>query len=243
MNYVKDRPKLIILGTGFAALSLIKKVDTDFYELIIISPRNYFLFTPLLPSTTVGTIEFRSIIEPIRTAKEHIQYYQATCMWIDPEQNVISCEGGIDNKSFELKYDFLVVAVGTISNTFGISGVFEYTHFLRELSEARAIRQGIIDCFERASTPALADEERQRLLHFVAVGGGPTGVEVAAELHDFLTEDLRKWYPVLTNEVHITLVEAANAILNTFDKKLSRYAMKNNILDFSKKQMISNWCL
>ncbi|GEM_PF-5470317 len=68
MNQKKQH--LVILGTGFASFSLVKNIDTDYYDITVVSPRNHFLFTPLLPSTTVGTIEFRSIIEPIRTAKE-----------------------------------------------------------------------------------------------------------------------------------------------------------------------------
>jgi NADH:ubiquinone reductase (non-electrogenic) len=94
------------------------------------------------------------------------------------------------------------------------------------LSEARQIRQGIIDCFELAITPGLSAADRERLLHFVVVGGGPTGVEFAAELHDFLTEDLRKWYPNLIDDVQITLVEAGKGLLSTFHERLGDYAAK-----------------
>lgn len=226
MSMTENRPQVIVLGSGFAAFSFLKKIDIRRYDVTVVSPRNYFLFTPLLPSTTVGTIEFRSIIEPVRTARERIQYFQASCKSINTEHNKVECERALDGKSFRLEYDYLVIAVGAISNTFGIPGVKEHTHFLRELSEARAIRQGIIDCFERAGAPGLPDEERQRLLHFVVVGGGPTGVEFAAELHDFVTEDLRKWFPSLMEDVRITLIEAASGILTTFDKKLSEYAIK-----------------
>lgn len=222
----EKRPHVIVLGSGFGAFSFLKKIDTERYDVTVVSPRNYFLFTPLLPSTTVGTIEFRSIIEPVRTAREQVQYFQASCQSIDAGHNAVECERALDGKSFRLEYDYLVIAVGAISNTFGIPGVKEHTHFLRELSEARTIRQGIIDCFERAGAPGLPDDERRRLLHFVVVGGGPTGVEFAAELHDFVTEDLRKWFPRLMEDVRITLVEAAPGILTTFDKKLSEYALR-----------------
>lgn len=224
---MKVKPqRLIILGTGFAAFSLVKKINTDIYQVTVVSPRNYLLFTPLLASTTVGTIEFRSIIEPIRTVKAHIQFYQAICTGIDSENNIIHCEGVLDGKCLQLRYDLLVIAVGAVSNTYGIPGVLEYTKPLKELSDARAIRQRIIDCFELASTPGLSHAERQRLLNFVVVGGGPTGVEFAAEIHDFLIEDLRRWFPDLINDVNITLIEAAKGILSSFDEELSREAMK-----------------
>lgn len=87
-------------------------------------------------------------------------------------------------------------------------------HVLQEVEDAQKIRRKIVDCFERASLPNLSDEERKKILHFVVVGGGPTGVEFAAELHDYVTEDLVKLYPKVKEAVKITLVEATDNILN-----------------------------
>ncbi|MBI1807759.1 MAG: FAD-dependent oxidoreductase [Ignavibacteria bacterium] len=221
------KPRLVILGTGFAAFSVIKDIDEELYEVIVVSPRNHFLFTPLLPSTTVGTIEFRSIIEPIRVAKRGIEYHQAVCTNIDPTHRLIQCRQVLDGISFTLQFDLLVIAVGATSNTYNIPGVKEHSLLLRELSDARAIRQRIIDCFERASTPGLGSSERKRLLHFVVVGGGPTGVEFAAELHDFLMEDLRSSYSHLVDDAQVTVLEATDHILGTFDQTLSEYATQH----------------
>lgn len=220
------KQKLIILGSGFASFSTLKTIDTDLYDVIVVSPRNHFIFTPLLPSTTVGTIEFRSIIEPIRSAKEHITYYHAYCTSVDAKSNTIECKNALDGNEFPLSFDKLIIGVGAISNTFGIEGVEKYGLFLKELTDARAIRQRIIENLERASTPNLQFEERKRLLHFVVVGGGPTGVEFAAELHDFLTEDLVDSYPNILADVDITLFEAGDALLSTFDAVLSEYTIK-----------------
>lgn len=85
---------------------------------------------------------------------------------------------------------------------------------LQEIEDAQKIRRKIVDCFERASLPNLSDEERKKILHFVVVGGGPTGVEFAAELHDYVTEDLVKLYPKVKDAVKITLLEATDHILN-----------------------------
>lgn len=221
------KPTLIVLGTGFAAFSLIKKINTSLYDVIVVSPRNHFIFTPLLPSTAVGTIEFRSIIEPIRTARAGVRYYQAFCTRIETQSQLIVCRQGPQGATFSLRYDILVVAVGANNNTYGIPGVEEHALFLKELTDARAIRQRIIDCLEQAGVPNLEETERKKLLHFVVVGGGPTGVEFAAEMHDFLAEDLRKAFPLLMNDVRITLLEASDHILNTFDAALSIYTMSH----------------
>jgi NADH:ubiquinone reductase (non-electrogenic) len=86
---------------------------------------------------------------------------------------------------FQMKYDILVVAIGSENNTFNIPGVEEHAHFLKEVLDARRIRSAISDAFESAMTPTQTIEERKRLLQFVVVGGGPTGVEFAAEVHQY----------------------------------------------------------
>ena len=219
------RPRLVVLGTGFGAVNLVKHCGMD-YVITVVSPRNHFLFTPLLPSTTVGTLEFRSIIEPIRRAREDLGFYHAIATDLDTRTNTVRCEGFTDAHTFTVGYNVLIIAVGAVSNTFNVPGVAEYALFLKELSDARLLRQRIVTNFERASLPGVTTEERQQLLQFVVCGGGPTGVEFAAELHDFLVEDLNESYPELVAEARICLVEAGKEILNTFDRRLREYAAK-----------------
>ncbi len=216
-------PRLVVLGTGFGAFNLVKHLKND-YDITVVSPRNHFLFTPLLPSTTVGTIEFRSIIEPIRHAREDIRFYHAFAKELDTKHQSILCKAATDGHEFSLQYDALVIAVGAVSNSFGVPGVNEYALFLKELHDARELRQRIVRSFEKANLPGVPASKRKQLLHFVVCGGGPTGVEFAAELNDFMTEDLQKVYPQLVAEARITLVEAMKEILGTFDEKLRRYA-------------------
>lgn len=217
------RKHLLVLGTGFGAFNLVRHLN-DEYDITIVSPRNHFLFTPLLPSTTVGTIEFRSIIEPIRHARKDLRFFHAYAEDVDTAARSVRCIGVADGHPFDVPYDVLVIAVGAVSNTFGVPGVAEHAMFLKELHDARELRQRIIRNFEQANLPGLGADERQRLLHFIICGGGPTGVEFAAELHDFLLEDLQNAYPQLVAEARITLVEATKEILSTFDEKLRRYA-------------------
>lgn len=227
------KKRLVILGTGFAAVQLVRNISLKHYEVTVVSPRNYFLFTPLLASTSVGTLEFRSIIEPIRTARRFVRYVQAECLSIDQESKSVLCQGPDDGDPFPLEYDMLVVAVGAGNNTFGVPGVTEHALFLKDVPDARAIRQELLGLMERASAPELSQDERRRLLHFIVVGGGPTGVEFAGELHDFLLQDLAKWFPEIAEFMQVTLIEAGDRLLNSFSKTLSAYTMRN----FTKRKI------
>ncbi|THH18896.1 hypothetical protein EW146_g2185 [Bondarzewia mesenterica] len=127
---------------------------------------------------------------------------------------------------FEIKYDKLVVAVGAYSQTFGIPGVKENAKFLKDVKDARTIRTRLLECFEQANQPILTDIERRNLLHFCIVGGGPTGVEFAAELHDLLHHEIAKHYPTLARLANITLYDVAPKILGNFDRGLAEFAEK-----------------
>jgi NADH:ubiquinone reductase (non-electrogenic) len=220
------RQHLIVLGSGFASFSLLKQIDGSRFDVTVVSMRNHFLFTPLLPSTTVGTLEFRSIVEPVRGAREGLRFYQAEAIDVDVGRKVVRCRSILEQGEFELSYDLLAIGVGADVNTFGVPGVREHAVFLKEAGDARRIRQTIVDALEHSQHPGLADEERRRLRHFVVVGGGPTGVEFAAEMHDLLQSDLRKHYAAAWKEARITLLEAGPGILTSFDAALGEYTIK-----------------
>ncbi|CAK9141555.1 unnamed protein product [Ilex paraguariensis] len=227
------KKKVVVLGTGWAGTSFLKNLKDPSYDVEVVSPRNYFAFTPLLPNVTCGTVEARSIVEPIRNIvkkkKFDTHFREAECFKIDTEKKKVYCRSSQETnlggrEEFTVDYDYLVIAMGARSNTFNTPGVVENAHFLKEVEDAQRIRRTVIDCFERASLPSVSEEERKKILHFVVVGGGPTGVEFAAELHDFVTEDLANLYPTLKNLVKITLLEAGGHILNMFDKRITAFA-------------------
>ncbi|MBA0870706.1 hypothetical protein Goshw_016292 [Gossypium schwendimanii] len=227
------KKKVVVLGTGWAAMTFLKNLNNSIYEVEVVSPRNFFLFTPLLPSVTCGKVEARSIVEPIRNIirKKNIDvsYREAECTKIDPANNKIYCRATANTNSkrreeFAIDYDYLIIAVGAQVNTFNTPGVEGNCHFLKEIDDAQKIRRNVIDAFEKASLPNLTEEERKKILHFVVVGGGPTGVEFAAELHDFVSEDVVKLYPMVQNFVKITVLEATDHILNMFDKRITKFA-------------------
>lgn len=263
----KKRERVVVLGSGWAGYALVRNLDPAKYERIIISPRSYFVFTPLLASTSVGTLEFRSVLEPIRRLMPD-SFHQGWADDIDFSGKTIRVEtnpnadelnsrtlppatpppsphnGGRDGSKdissrppveetltkhkgemINVPYDKLIIAVGAYSQTFGIPGVREHANFLRDVGDARSIRLRVLQCFERAELPSTTDDQRRKLLHFAVVGGGPTGVEFAAELHDLIHDDLSRIYPKLMPFVNITVYDIAPKILPMFDKKLSSYAI------------------
>ncbi|KAI8921506.1 pyridine nucleotide-disulfide oxidoreductase-domain-containing protein, partial [Entophlyctis helioformis] len=223
-----SKKTLAVLGSGWAATSFLKDLDTENYNVVVVSPRNYFLFTPLLPSCTVGTIELRSIMQPIRYLTRfktrEVMFVEGDCTSIDPEAKTLAVTdnseitGQVSQQT--IPYDYLVVACGAENATFGIPGVREHACFLKE---AWQIRTRLMDCLETAAFPGQSEEEIRRILHMVVVGGGPTGVEYAAELHDFLKDDLLDWYPDLAGKFRITLIEAMPHVLPMFSKQLIEY--------------------
>ncbi|KAI6914109.1 external NADH-ubiquinone oxidoreductase-like protein [Hortaea werneckii] len=246
-----NKKTLVVLGTGWGSVSLLKKLDTENYNVIVISPRNYFLFTPLLPSCTTGTVEHRSIMEPIRNFLRHkkaaVKYYEADATKIDYEKKVVYINDDSEIKgatsATEVPFDMLVVGVGAENATFGIPGVKEHGCFLKEVNDAQKIRKRIMDCVETATFKDQTPEEVRRLLHMVVVGGGPTGVEFAGELQDFFENDLRKWIPEITNNFHVTLVEALPSVLPMFSKQLIDYTeqtFKEETIDIRTKTMVKN---
>ncbi|KAI9475754.1 MAG: FAD/NAD(P)-binding domain-containing protein [Benjaminiella poitrasii] len=225
----KSQGRVVILGSGWAGFRLIRDLDKKNYDVSVVSPRNHFVFTPLLASTSVGTLEFRCITEPVREYSRTTSFYEAYCDKIDVKNQVIHCTSSIDNperKTFSLDYDQLIISVGAYSKTFGIPGVKEYAYFLKEVNDAIKIRKRLIDCFEYASQPGLTDKEKEDRLHFVVVGGGPTGVEFSAELYDFIAGDLSRLYPDLMGKTRMTLFDVAPTILGAFDSHLADYASR-----------------
>lgn len=128
------RKRLVILGTGWGSYSVLRNVDKKLFDVIVISPRNHFLFTPLLASTTVGTLEFRSIVEPVRNSgfRDEHHFHLSKAVELNTVDKKVLCESVLDpSLRYSVPYDLLVIGVGAESNTFGIPGVQDHAFFLK----------------------------------------------------------------------------------------------------------------
>lgn len=198
-------------------------------EVVLISPRNYFLYTPLLPSAATGAVESRAIVEPVRArlSGKGFQFYNAECVDVDAEQRILSCvaSGVTQPYRFRMSYDYLVVGVGAVPNTFNVPGVEDNCLFLKEMLDANNLRRTVNRRFERAALPGTRLKRIQEVLTFVIVGGGPSGVELAAELDDLIQNDIAKTFPAdIAKYASVQIVELQDHVLSTYDRRLAEYA-------------------
>lgn len=246
------RPTMVVLGSGWAAHALLKVADTYKYRIIVVSPSNHFVFTPMLASASVGTVEYRSMTEAVRAANPMVEYMEGTATDIDVEKRTINVKlqsflndvrDHATPPSVTLSYDQLVVAVGCRVNDGIVKGASKYCSRLKTCNDARRIRTSVGECLEYAlrpdvsEQPSLSDterekrrEERRRRATFVIIGGGPTGVELAAEMADFVqsvTKGTKGPYKSLRGDIRILLVHGGGELVSTFDKALRTHVFES----------------
>jgi len=226
---VRDKPRLVIVGGGWGAVSVLQTIHPGDYHVTIVSPDTFTTFTPLLPSAAVGTVSVRSLIESLRKiiARLHGQLINGRAVDIVMSDRLLEVEtmsATGEHRNIYLPYDKLVIAVGSVSSTHGVPGL-EHCFQLKTVGDAQAIRRRILDNFEMASLPSTSEEERKQLLSFVVCGGGPTGVETAAEIFDLCQEDIINYFPKLCRrEVSIHVIQSREHILNTYSEAISKFA-------------------
>jgi NADH:ubiquinone reductase (H+-translocating) len=212
------RPQVVILGAGFGGLTAAKTLRHAPVDVILIDRRNYHLFQPLLYQVATAGLSPAQIASPIRrivSRQKNITVFMDKVTDVDRERREV-----VTSKR-RIPFDYLIVATGARHAYFGHDEWEEFAPGLKKIDEATEIRRRILLAFEQAE--ASEDEnERRRLLTFIVVGGGPTGVEMAgaiAELaHRTILRDFRHINPAATK---IILVEAGNKILSSFPEKLS----------------------
>jgi len=224
----RNKKKIVILGGGFAGVECTRQLEKEFgndpeIELVMVSEDNFLLFTPMLPQVASGMIETRHIVLPIRTICKKTKFYESRIKNIDPYGKIVTLWGTGDKRSISLHYDFLVVALGSETNFFGMADVEKNAYTMKTLNDAVMLRNRVIDMLEQAeneTNPIL----RKSFLNFVVVGGGFAGIETAGELMDLLL-DARKYYPTIhKDDIKVIVLEALGMILPGFNTKLANFA-------------------
>lgn len=230
----RNKKKIVILGGGFAGVECTRQLEKEFgnnpeIELVMISEDNFLLFTPMLPQVASGMIETRHIVLPIRTICKKTKFYESRIKNIDPYGKIVTLWGTRDKRSISLHYDFLIVALGSETNFFGMADVEKNAYTMKTLNDAVMLRNRVIDMLEQAeneTNPIL----RKSFLNFVVVGGGFAGIETAGELMDLLL-DARKYYPTIhKDDIKVIVLEALGMILPGFNTKLANFA-KNKMIE------------
>ena len=230
---VRNKKKIIILGGGFAGVECARQLESEFgndpeIELVMVSEDNFLLFTPMLPQVASGMIETRHIVLPIRTICQKTKFYEGRVKNIDPYGKLVTLWGTSDKRSISIHYDFLVVALGSETNFFGMTNVEKNAYTMKTLNDAVMLRNRVIDMLEQAENetdPIL----RKSFLNFVVVGGGFAGIETAGELMDLLL-DARKHYPTIhKDDLKVIVLEALPMILPGFNEKLAEFAKEKMI--------------
>lgn len=220
-------PRVVILDGGYGgiytALELQKAARRGQIELSLVSRDNYFLFQPMLSEVVSGNIEPPHIVNPIRRLCPFTNFYQAEIEAIDVENRevIISYLSHTDYR--HIPYDHLVVAVGSSTDLSSIPGMAEHAFPFSTLGDALFLRNHLIGVLESAEVEANPDQKRN-MLTFVVAGGGYTGVEVAAEINDFVREATKSYRHVAPDEVKVILLQSGKRILPELTEDLAAFS-------------------
>lgn len=243
------RPTVVVLGTGWGAHAFVKVACTFDLRIVVVSPTNHFVFTPMLASAAVGTVEYRSMTEAIRSSNPTIDnYIEGRAVDVDPtnkelvvqltslENSLAEDTENAEPKYVRLNYDYLVCAVGTTARSSIVPGAQEFCYNLKTTNDSKLLRTAIGEALEYASRPDVRGNdpasiaERRRRVKFCIIGGGPTGVELAGELNDFLKQICKPRqgaYARLKEDVSVMLVHGGTDLLPAFDRDLRLRALES----------------
>jgi NADH dehydrogenase len=224
---VATKTRILVLGGGFGGvytaldLERASRRDDD-VEITLVSQDNFFLFTPMLHEVAASDLDITHIVSPLRTLLKRTEFFIGSVDAIDVERRRVAVSHGFEVHSHELEYDHLVIALGSVTNFYGLPGLEQRALTMKTLGDAIHLRNRVIATMEEADTECAAG--RDGLLTFVVAGGGFAGVETIAGLNDFVRGALRFYPRLKSNRIRMVLVHAGPVILPELGEQLGTYA-------------------
>jgi NADH:ubiquinone reductase (H+-translocating) len=230
--------RVLILGGGFGGVKVLRSLQKEFQDdvtvdITLVSRDNFFLFTPMLPEVSSGMIETRNILTPVRAFCNRARFYEADIESIDLKSKEVVITHMIgkqtrpnDLRRHKLKYDNLVLALGSETNFFGMNDVAEHAFTIKNIGDAIQIRNHVINMLEQADVEHEDNSLKQSLMSFIVIGGGFSGIETVGELNDFVRDSIKHFYHNINiSDARVILVNSGGRILPEVTEDLSDFAL------------------
>jgi NADH dehydrogenase len=224
------KPRVVILGGGFAGVYVAEALEKlrrgDEFEILLVNKENHFVFQPMLPEVISGTIGLVDVVSPLRRLLPRTELHVREVEAVDLAGCTITTSTGFHPHPHVVPWDHLVLALGTVTDFRGLRGLAEHAFPFKNLTDALSLRNHVIRTLEEAAIEIHDESLRRKLLTFVVAGGGFSGVEVAAELNDFVRDVARHYAAIDRSEIKVILLHAQDRILPEMDAKLALFAQR-----------------
>ena len=220
------RPRIVIIGAGFAGFHCARWLDRHFAassEVVLVNPADHTVYSALLPDVVGGVVDPACLATPLAASLPYTTVLVGTVTSVDPTAQTCTVRT-TDGVQQRLAWDRLVLNPGSVTETFGIAGVHEHAHGFKTIAEAIYLREHILRQLQLAGSASDADA-RQGLGSFVVVGGGFTGLELAAQGHRLARAALRQHRRLDSESVRWTVIEAGPTVLGQFPSRLASRAL------------------
>lgn len=223
------RKRILVLGGGFAGVYTAQHLERalaerDDFEIVLVNRTNSFVFQPMLPEVISGSIGLVDVVSPIQRLLPRTMLHVREVESVDLERRVVSTSPGFRPHAHAIEYDHLVLALGTVTDFRGMRGLPEHALPFKDLAHALRLRDHVIRALEEAAIERHDPELRRELLTFVVAGGGFSGVEVVAELNDFVRRVARGHRGLDPAEIRVILLHSQARILPEVSERLARFA-------------------